>query len=110
MNTVKKNLAGRFKEYFTSESKILRHLEAARCVAAEANYTVLSGFIQELIRELESACSISHSDYSNIPSNDEDIEGIYRHLVWLAKTSGWSGAKIHYLDVLYENIKNSEDG
>ena len=50
------------------------------------------------------------SDYVFTPSNDGDLEGIYKYLSWYLAKSGMSNNCFHYLEVLYKEAKNTKGG
>ena len=45
--------------------------------------------------------------YVSTPSNDDDLEGIYKYLSWHLAKAGMSSNCFHYLEVLYKEAKNT---
>ncbi len=43
---------------------------------------------------------VQQEDYVDFPSNDADIEGIYRYLSWHMSKAGLSSNCFHFLEVL----------
>jgi hypothetical protein len=45
-----------------------------------------------------------------MPSNDDDLIGIYRYLAWEFRTNGIGSNAFHYLEVLYKKAWNTRAG
>lgn len=90
------------KAFFTPEERVRRHLTKAQVVARSADYTIMSGVIQEVINAFERGYEQNEDfpDWVGMPSNDADIQGMRDYLMWSATKSGWSSDRLHYIDIL----------
>lgn len=72
-------------------------------MAYKHGYTVLPGHINGMISEFKNPYN---QDWCSTPCNDDDIEGIYKYLIWAASKNGWSSDKLHYIEILYKKSKD----
>lgn len=54
--------------------------------------------------------SQSCSSYVDVPSNDADLDGIYRYLGWHMTKAGMSSTCFHYMEVLWKEATKKSIG
>ena len=71
-------------------------------------YTTLTDILQDIFHAFRiSENNHISSDFIILPSNDNDIQGIYEYLIWSATKSGWASDKLHYIEILFKKaVKN----